>query len=450
MTIMNQPVSSEAEREIEKLMALHPKGFDLSLGRITRLLEALGNPHLKLPPVIHVAGTNGKGSCTAFCRALLEAGGYSVHVDTSPHLVRWHERYRLGVKGGRGELVSDADLADAVRRVAQANAGEMITVFEMLTAVGFLLFAEKPADAVILEVGLGGRFDSTNVIPDPAVSVIMPIALDHQAYLGDKVELIAAEKAGIMKRGRPVVIGQQEFDAARDVLVSTADRLTSPVAVYGQDFSAHEEFGRLIYQDEDGLHDLPLPRLPGRHQYANAAAAIRAVKAAGFTVTDEMMEKAMAKVEWPARLQRLSEGRLLDFAPQGAEIWLDGGHNPAGGEVIAEAMAAFEERQPRPLYLITGMINTKDPVGYFRAFADIAEHVFTVAIRGSDAGLDPVALAHSAFDAGLVAEPAGSAAEALQEIARRQLPGSAPPRILIGGSLYFAGNVLADNGTPPT
>jgi dihydrofolate synthase / folylpolyglutamate synthase len=450
MTIMNQPVSSEAEREIEKLMALHPKGFDLSLGRITRLLEALGNPHLKLPPVIHVAGTNGKGSCTAFCRALLEAGGYSVHVDTSPHLVRWHERYRLGVKGGRGELVSDADLADAVRRVAQANAGEMITVFEMLTAVGFLLFAEKPADAVILEVGLGGRFDSTNVIPDPAVSVIMPIALDHQAYLGDKVELIAAEKAGIMKRGRPVVIGQQEFDAARDVLVSTADRLASPVAVYGQDFSAHEEFGRLIYQDEDGLHDLPLPRLPGRHQYANAAAAIRAVKAAGFTVTDEMMEKAMAKVEWPARLQRLSEGRLLDFAPQGAEIWLDGGHNPAGGEVIAEAMAAFEERQPRPLYLITGMINTKDPVGYFRAFADIAEHVFTVAIRGSDAGLDPVALAHSAFDAGLVAEPAGSAAEALQEIARRQLPGSAPPRILIGGSLYFAGNVLADNGTPPT
>jgi dihydrofolate synthase / folylpolyglutamate synthase len=326
----------------------------------------------------------------------------------------------------------------------------MITVFEMLTAVGFLLFAEKPADAVILEVGLGGRFDSTNVIPDPAVSVIMPIALDHQAYLGDKVELIAAEKAGIMKRGRPVVIGQQEFDAARDVLVSTADRLASPVAVYGQDFSAHEEFGRLIYQDEDGLHDLPLPRLPGRHQYANAAAAIRAVKAAGFTVTDEMMEKAMAKVEWPARLQRLSEGRLLDFAPQGAEIWLDGGHNPAGGEVIAEAMAAFEERQPRPLYLITGMINTKDPVGYFRAFADIAEHVFTVAIRGSDAGLDPVALAHSAFDAGLVAEPAGSAAEALQEIARRQLPGSAPPRILIGGSLYFAGNVLADNGTPPT
>ncbi|KQQ33992.1 bifunctional folylpolyglutamate synthase/dihydrofolate synthase [Rhizobium sp. Leaf306] len=449
MTTMNQPVASAAEQEIERLMTLHPKGFDLSLERITRLLEMLGNPHLKLPPVIHVAGTNGKGSCTAFCRALLEAGGYAVHVHTSPHLVRWHERFRIGVKGGRGQLVDDALLADALRRVGDANAGQMITVFEILTAATFLIFSEQPADAVVLEVGLGGRFDATNVITDPAVSVIMPIALDHQAYLGDKVELIAAEKAGIMKRRRPVVVGAQEFDAAREVLVATAERLGCPLSIYGQDFSAHEEFGRLIYQDEDGLQDLPLPRLPGRHQFANAAAAIRAVKAAGFTVTDATMEKAMGMVEWPARLQKLVEGKLLEFAPPGSEIWLDGGHNPAGGEVIAEAMAAFEERQPRPLYLVTGMINTKDPVGYFRAFADLGEHVFTVRIRDSEAGLDPVVLANAAFDAGLVAEPAGSTIEALQEITRRQLPGSPPPRILIGGSLYFAGNVLADNGTPP-
>lgn len=450
MNTKNQPVASEAEQEIEKLMTLHPKGFDLSLDRISRLLETLGNPHLNLPPVIHVAGTNGKGSCTAFCRALLEAGGYAVHVHTSPHLVQWHERFRIGVKGGRGRLVEDALLADALRRVAAANGGQMITVFEILTAATFLLFAEQPADAVILEVGLGGRFDATNVIAKPAVSVIMPIALDHQAYLGDKVELIAAEKAGIMKRGCPVVIGQQEFDAAREVLVSTAERLGCPHIVYGQDFSAHEEFARLVYQDEEGLHDLPLPRLPGRHQYANAAAAIRAVKAAGFAVTDQMMERAMATVEWPARLQRLTEGELVDIAPAGSEIWLDGGHNPAGGEVIAEAMAAFEERQPRPLYLVTGMINTKDPVGYFRAFADLAEHVFTVRIRDSEAGLDPVVLANAAYDAGLVAEPAGSTEEALKEIAARQVPGSPPPRILIGGSLYFAGNVLSDNGTPPT
>jgi dihydrofolate synthase/folylpolyglutamate synthase len=446
---MNIPAVSAAEQEIEKLMTLHPKGFDLSLDRIRRLLEVLENPHRKLPPVIHIAGTNGKGSATAFCSALLEAAGLAVHVHTSPHLVNWHERYRIGVKGGRSQIVEDEMFAEALQRVAAANAGQTITVFEILTAVTFLLFSEQPADAVILEVGLGGRFDATNVVERPAVSVIMPISLDHQPYLGDRVELIAAEKAGIMKRGCPVVIGKQEYSPALDVLVESAERLSCPMAVYGQDFSAHEEFGRLIYQDEFGLADLPLPRLPGRHQIANAAAAIRAVKAAGFVLTDAMIEKAMATVEWPGRLQRLTEGRLLELAPKDAEIWVDGGHNPGAGEVIAEAMAGLEERRARPLYLVTGMINTKDPVGYFRAFADIAEHVFTVPIRGSDAGLDPVALAESAFDAGLVAEPAGSVAEALAEIVRRQLPEAVPPRILIGGSLYLVGNVLADNGTPP-
>ena len=286
--------ASEAGYEIEKLLALHPKGFDLSLDRITRLLAALGNPQDRLPPVIHVAGTNGKGSATAFSRAILEAAGLSVHVHTSPHLVNWHERYRLGVKGGKGKLVSDPVLADAVRRVAEANGGEKITVFEILTAVTFVLFAEHPADVAIIEVGLGGRFDATNVIARPAVSVVMPISLDHQAYLGDRVELIAAEKAGIMKRGCPVVIGQQEEEAARDVLVSTAERLGCPMFVYGQDFMAHEEFGRLVYQDEGGLADLPLPKLPGRHQYANAAAAIRAVRAAGFDVSEAAIERGLA------------------------------------------------------------------------------------------------------------------------------------------------------------
>ena len=430
-------------------MALHPKGFDLSLDRIRRLLEVLGNPHEKLPPVIHIAGTNGKGSATAFCRALLEAAGLAVHVHTSPHLVAWHERYRIGVRNGRSAIVDDELFADALRRVAAANAGQTITVFEILTAVTFLLFSEQPADAVILEVGLGGRFDATNVVDKPAVSVIMPISLDHQPYLGDRVELIAAEKAGIMKRGCPVVIGRQEYDAALEVLSDTAERLSCPVSVYGQDYSGHEEFGRLIYEDEFGLADLPLPRLPGRHQIANAAAAIRAVKAAGFALTDAMIEKAMTTVDWPGRLQRLSEGRLLALAPQGSEVWVDGGHNPGAGEVIAEAMAGFEERQARPLYLVIGMINTKDPIGYFRAFADIAEHVFTVPIRGTDAGLDPVVLAQAAFDAGLIAEPMGSVEEALVEIAQRHTSEEEPPRILIGGSLYLVGNVLADNGTPP-
>ena len=446
---MDQSAVSEAAQEIDKLMGLHPKGFDLSLDRITRLLDLLGNPQNKLPPVIHVAGTNGKGSVTAFCRALLEAGGYSVHVHTSPHLVNWHERYRMGVKGGRGELVADAVFAEVLRRIADANGGEKITVFEILTAATFTLFAEHPADAAVIEVGLGGRFDATNVISDPAVSVIMPISLDHQPYLGDRVELIAAEKAGIMKAGRPVVIGHQDYDAALDVLVSTAERLRCPTAVFGQDYSAHEEYGRLVYQDEFGLADLPLPRLPGRHQYANAAAAIRAVKAAGFIVTEAMMEKALITVEWPGRLQRLTEGELLPHAPEGAEIWVDGGHNPGAGEVIAEAMASFEERQPRPLFLITGMINTKDPVGYFKAFTGLAEKVYCVPIRGSEAMIDPVVLANTAYDAGLVAEPMSTVRQALDEIRELAVPNTPAPRILIGGSLYLVGDVLADNGTPP-
>lgn len=446
---MTKPAASEAELEIERLMGLHPKGYDLSLTRITRLLETLGNPHKRLPPVIHVAGTNGKGSVSAFSRALLEAAGLSVHVHTSPHLVNWHERYRLGRKDGSGRLVEDAKLAHAVRRVAEANAGQQITVFEILTAVAFLLFSEEPADAVIMEVGMGGRFDCTNVIETPAVSIIMPISLDHQAYLGDRVELIAAEKAGIMKRGCPVVIGHQEFDDALDVLMSTAERLSCPISVYAQDYMAHEEFGRLIYQDEFGLLDLPLPRLPGRHQYANAAAAIRAVKAAGFPVTEDTVARAMATVEWPGRLQLLTDGELYAAATPGSELWVDGGHNPGAGEVIAEAMASFEERQSRPLFLIIGMLNTKDPVGYFRAFTGIAAQVYTVPIRGTDNALDPVVLADSAMDAGLVAEPVSSILEALEAINEKQVTGQPAPRVMIGGSLYLAGNALADNGTPP-
>ncbi|WP_275786805.1 bifunctional folylpolyglutamate synthase/dihydrofolate synthase [Pararhizobium gei] len=440
---------SEAGQEIEKLLALHPKGFDLSLDRITRLLASLGNPQERLPPVIHVAGTNGKGSVTAFSRAILEAGGLAVHVHTSPHLVNWHERYRLGKKGGRGELVSDPVLADAVRRVASANDGQKITVFEILTAVTFLLFAEHPADVAIIEVGLGGRFDATNVIRTPAVSVVMPISLDHQSYLGDRVELIAAEKAGIMKRGRPVVIGHQEEQAARDVLVATAERLGCPVSVYGQDFMAHEEFGRLVYQDEFGLFDLPLPRLPGRHQYANAAAAIRAVKAAGFDPAETAVETGLATVEWPGRLQRLTEGRLAALATRRAEIWVDGGHNPGAGQVIAETMANLEDRDPRPLILIIGMINTKDPVGYFNAFKGLAERVFTVPIRGSDAGIDAVALADDAGEAGFEATPVETVTEAFGMISEIFAGEPVPPRILIGGSLYLVGDVLADNGTPP-
>jgi dihydrofolate synthase/folylpolyglutamate synthase len=440
--------SSLAEREIERLMTLHPKGFDLSLGRITRLLERLGNPHLRLPPVIHIAGTNGKGSAAAFTRALLEAEGLAVHVHTSPHLVNWHERYRIAAPGG-SRLVDDRVLADAVSRAAEANAGEPITVFEILTAVTFLLFSEHPADAAIIEVGLGGRFDATNVIPDSAVSVIMPVSMDHEAYLGDRVELIAAEKAGIIKPGCPVVIGAQESHTALEVIAETADRLNCTTMVYGQDFVAFEENGRLIYQDEDGLMDLPTPKLLGRYQYANAAAAIAAVKAAGFDIGHDAAERAMTSVYWPGRMQRLPNGHLSELAPEGAEVWLDGGHNPSAAMVIAEALTEQEERNPRPLILISGMINTKDQTGYFRAFNGIARRVFTVPVNSSDAGVPNGELAARAIEAGLEAEPVATVANALTLLRDSWDAREAPPRILIGGSLYLAGAVLAENGTPP-
>ncbi|WP_075653938.1 folylpolyglutamate synthase/dihydrofolate synthase family protein [Pseudochrobactrum sp. B5] len=438
-----------AAHRIERLLEKHPKGFDLSLERISRLLEALGNPQDKLPPIIHIAGTNGKGSATAFARALLEAEGLAVHVHTSPHLVNWHERYRLGRKGEAGQLVDDATLSDAVARVTEANGEHMITVFELLTAVTFVLFAEHPADAVILEVGLGGRFDATNVITKPAVSLIMPVSLDHQSYLGDKVEIIAAEKAGIIKRGCPVVIGFQSSDDARQVMIDIADRLRCPLSVFGQDFLAYQEHGRMVYQDESGLIDLPLPRLPGRHQIANAAAAIKAVREAGFALSDQAVEKAMTSVTWPARMQRLTQGDLMRFAPEKAEVWLDGGHNPGAGVVIAEALAELEERDPRPLYLITGMINTKDPVGYFEAFTGMARQVYTVAISSSDSGIDHETLADAARRAGLEALPVASVAEGLKAIKEQVKDEVIAPRILIGGSLYLAGDVLAANNTPP-
>jgi dihydrofolate synthase / folylpolyglutamate synthase len=415
---------------------------------VTRLLEVLGNPHLNLPPVIHIAGTNGKGSATAFCRAMLEAAGLSVHVHTSPHLVRWHERYRMGAKDG-GKLVKDKVFADALRRVAIANDGQKITVFEILTAVGFILFSEHPADAVIMEVGLGGRFDATNVIPHPAVSLIMPISMDHEAYLGDTVEKIAFEKAGIIKRGCPAVIGQQPFAAAKNTLIALAEKAGGPLAVYGQEFLAFEEHGRMVYQDEDGLLDLPKPALTGRHQIANAAAAIKAVRMAGFDVSDEAFEQGVSCAFWPARMQRLTQGRLVSLAPKGSEIWLDGGHNPGAGLVIAEALAERDEIAERPLFMIAAMLDTKDSTGYFKAFEGLVKHVYCVPVTDSDAGISPEKLALSAQDAGLSAEPVAGVANALSLLRENFDPDETPPRILIGGTLYLAGEVLHANGTIP-
>lgn len=438
-----------AEREIEHLMTLHPKGFDLSLDRVSRLLDKLGNPQDHMPPAIHIAGTNGKGSCAAFTRAILEAQGLLVHTHTSPHLVNWHERYRIAADGG-SRLVDDATLAEAIARVAKANEGQQITVFEILSAVGFLLFSEHPADVVVMEVGLGGRFDATNVISRPAASVIMPVSMDHEAYLGDRVELIAAEKAGIIKQGCPVVIGSQPHEAALEVLIDTAARLGCPTQVYGQDFLAFAEHGRMVYQDQDGLMDLSLPRMTGRHQLANASAAIAAVKAAGFDPRENAIDRAMTTASWPGRMQKLPHGKLMELAPAGAEIWVDGGHNPGAGIVISEAMAELEQKDPRPLFMVAGMINTKDQGGYFHAFNGLVKHVYTVPVDFSDASVANDELAVRASAAGLSAEPVSSVANALMLLRDNWQETDVPPRILIGGSLYLVGAVLAENETPPT
>ncbi|WP_040488912.1 bifunctional folylpolyglutamate synthase/dihydrofolate synthase [Fulvimarina pelagi] len=441
-------MTSLAHAEIEALLARLPRGYDLSLDRVRALAASLGNPHLNLPPTIHIAGTNGKGSTSAFCRAILEADEKSVHVHTSPHLVSWHERYRLGQKGEPGRLVPDDVLAEAVARAGQAVGDMPITVFEILTAVTFLLFSEHPADAAVVEVGLGGRFDATNILESPSVSVITPVSLDHQSYLGDSVELIAAEKAGIIKPGVPLVVGPQPESIAVDVITKIAARKSAPIARYGQDFFAFEEHGRLVYQDDDGLLDLPLPRLYGRHQIANAATAIAALRKGGFKPKERAIEAGMTKVEWPGRLHKITTGPLYEAVVEGGELWLDGGHNPGAGVAIAEVFADLEDKVSRPLFLICGMLNTKDPTGFFEAFHGIARRVITVPLNSTDAGIDPNELVDFALDTGLDAEAADSIEAAIRLVSAHWAVQPAP-RFLICGSLYLVGEALEKSGLAP-
>lgn len=428
---------------LERLLALHPKRIDLVLTRIERLLAALGNPEKKLPPIIHVAGTNGKGSTCAYLRAMLEGTGHSVHVYTSPHLVEFRERIRLA-----GNLIGEDALSDVLEECEAANKGAPITFFEITTAAAFLAFSRVPADALVLEVGLGGRLDATNVIEKPVAVCITPIALDHQEFLGPTIVDIASEKAGIIKPGIPCIVGPQT-DAANDVIAARADSISAPLFMYGQDYSAYEEHGRMVYQDGDGLLDLPLPKLPGRHQIANAALAIAALRRIGGRWgKDTGIEWGLKNVEWPARMQRLLKGPLIDAAPKGTEVWLDGGHNPHGGAAIAQAMADLEERASKPLYLIAGMLRTKDAAGYFAPFRGIARHVTTIAIAGEDASLGAGALYDAAREAGLSASPADDLMDAMMQVSAwsRAREDDPPPRILICGSLYLAGQVLAENG----
>ncbi len=429
---------------LARLLALHPKRIDLALDRVARLVTALDHPERRLPPVIHVAGTNGKGSTIAFMRAILEAAGKRVHVYTSPNLVRLNERFRIGHQGG-GRLVGDAELAAALAECESSNGGAPITVFEIETAAAFLLFSRHPADAVLLEVGLGGRLDATNVVERPLASVITRISLDHREFLGDTVENIAAEKAGILKSGVPAVIAGQARGALA-VIERQAARLKAPLAIAGEHWTATEERGRLVYQDGDGLLDLPAPKLYGRHQYENAGAAVAALRVAGLKLPAAAFEAGMTRVDWPARMQRLSRGRLAALAPPESELWLDGGHNVDGGQAIAAALADLEERVSRPLVLIVGMLATKDSAGFLKNFSGLARRVIAVPIH-QDKAVPPAALAEIA---GLVGIPALTRDDLDGAIAvAGKLDLHPAPRILITGSLYLAGEVLAQNGTPP-
>ena len=415
---------------LERMMKLHPKVIDLVLDRAERLLAALGNPERQLPPVIHIAGTNGKGSTQAMLRAGLEGAGKSVHAYTSPHLARFHERIRVA-----GELISEEYLTDILDECYVANGGESITYFEITTCAAFLAFARSQADYTLLEVGLGGRVDVTNVIDTPELTIITPVSIDHQQFLGETLPEIAAEKAGIIRRGVPCIVGPQE-EAALEMIEVKAARLGAPLFVHGQHWHVSRERDRLIYQDDTGLLDLPLPALLGAHQIQNAGIAIAGLRALGFD--EEACAAAMTDATWPARMQRLKKGPLVESAP-GVELWLDGGHNAAAALAIADLLGTLPKRET---HLICGMLNTKDVSGYMAPLAAHVAQLKAVGIPGEVNTLPSAVTAQAARDVGMGAGEAGSVQEALSEIA--QVSPSA--RVLICGSLYLAGYVLRENG----
>jgi dihydrofolate synthase/folylpolyglutamate synthase len=434
-----------SDQLLSELKTLHPRRIDLSLERISVLLARLGNPQDRLAPVIHITGTNGKGSTAAYLKAMLQAAGKRVHVYTSPHLVRFHERIELAGSDGKARPISEADLVHFLSEAARVNAGDTMTFFEITTAAAFLAFAEHPADAVILEVGLGGRLDTTNVVKRPALTVITPISMDHADWLGNTIALIAREKAGILKPGTAAVISQQPAEALAPI-EARAKALTAPLLVWGRDYEAFEQRGRLVFQSEARLLDLPLPLLIGRHQITNAGTAVAAalqLKPLGplGRIDIAAIERGLTEVRWPARMQRLDNGPLSRLLPAGSELWLDGGHNPAGAAAIAQTLAELEERAPKPVNLVVGMGRQKDAKGFFVHFRGLVRRVITVPNPGAqDLAEDVQALAAVAVAADLVAEPAPDVASALR---RLQILEGGPQRILICGSLYLAGQVLA-------
>jgi len=428
---------------LERLKALHPQSIDLSLGRIERLLAGLGHPERKLPPVIHVAGTNGKGSLIAFVRAIAEALGKRVHVYTSPHLVNFHERVVLAGPRGAAPITEDR-LVECLARAEAANAGELITLFEITTAAAFLAFAETPADLLLLETGLGGRLDATNVVEKPIATSITPISIDHVSFLGHTLTAIAGEKAGILKPGVPCIVGRQGAEALK-VIEARAEEIGVPPHVFGRDFDVYEQHRRLIFQTASRLLDLPLPRLNGRHQIDNAGAAIATASVAfGDALTIQALEQGLTHAEWPARLERLGDGALYQYVGEGTEIWLDGGHNAAGGQAIAHALAEFEERVPRAVHLIWGMMETKDAHAFIAPFKGLVERVYTVPIPEEANAFSAEALAEIAASEGFDGTPTSGVALALMQ-SRAAL--GRPGRVLICGSLYLAGHVLKLHGS---
>jgi len=430
---------------LEDLKRLHPVKIDLSLDRIAVLLERLGRPQDRLPPVVHIAGTNGKGSTLAFLRAMLEADGYRIHAYTSPHLVNFTERIQLGGAGpgGTAAPIDDDRLIDVLRHVSTVNDGAPITFFEVTTAAAFLAFADVPADALLLEVGLGGRLDATNLVDRPAVSIVTPVSLDHLEMLGETLADIAREKAGILKPGVPAVIGPQ-LPEARDAILAHADQVGAPLSLFGQDFDAFEQNGRLVYQSEQRLLDLPLPGLIGRHQVVNAGVAVAAALALATPVlSEEAIARGVAGAHWPARFVRLDRGSLVSSAGEHTEVWLDGGHNPAAAAALAQALADLDERASKPVYLIVAMKANKDARSFLAAFSGLVRGIVIIPLTGhEDSSFAPDVLCDIAEQVGLDAVDEDDARAAINAIEAWDV---GPKRILICGSLYLAGQILREN-----
>jgi dihydrofolate synthase/folylpolyglutamate synthase len=418
---------------LARLSRYHPKKIDLSLGRLERLLDALGRPQDRLPPTIHIAGTNGKGSTAAFLRAISQAAGESVHVYTSPHLVRFNERIVLA-----SEVVDDARLTDAFARCEAANGDQPITFFEATTAAALLLFSETRADRLILEVGLGGLYDATNIVDRIQCSVITPVSMDHEESLGDTLAKIATEKAGIIKPGTPVVVGRQAIEA-RSVIDKASMMMSAPIAMIDEDFRAYSEHGRLVYEEDDLLMDLPRPGLIGPHQFDNAALAIKTARLCGYS--DDAIAEGIEKASWPARMQRLTHGTLANIAHQaGTEIWLDGGHNPGAAQVLATAMSTMDETGDRPLVLVSAFSANKHAKAYFEVFSDLAARVIAITFAGGREGSKSAQeTAGAARAAGIPAQTAAG----LQEAIHDAIEDHVQARIVICGSLYLAGEVLS-------